>query len=48
MKVEMDKIIFESSREIDIIINALGKSTEKDNEVVKDLVDKLEVMYMTW
>lgn len=48
MKLDMDKIIFESSSEIVAIITALEDSKDKDNEVVQALIGKLEVMYMNW
>lgn len=48
MKAEMDKIIFESRAELGAIIKALEESPEKDNEVVKELIDKLDVMEMSW
>ena len=48
MKLEMDKIIFESRLEIDTIIKALEESKEKDNDTVKELIEKLDAMYMSW
>lgn len=48
MKLEMDKIVFESRSEITTIIKALEDSKDKDNEVVQALIDKLEVMHMSW
>lgn len=48
MKQEMDHIIFESRNEITAIIKALEESKEKDNETVKELIDKLDYMYMCW
>lgn len=48
MKLDMDKIIFESRLEIDKVIAALEKSQDKDNETVKELIDLLDVMYMNW
>ena len=48
MKAEMDKTIFESRAELGAIIKALEESTEKDNEVVKELLDKLDVIKMSW
>ena len=49
MKKDMDKIIFESRREIDEVVNALEQiPEEKKSENVKRLVDLLDVMYMEW
>lgn len=48
MKLDMDKIIFESRAEIGAIINALEESKDKDNEVVKELINKLDAMDMSW
>ena len=48
MKLDMDKIVFESRVEIDRIIKALEESKDKNDEVVKELIDKLEAMYISW
>lgn len=48
MKLDMDKIIFESRSEIATIIKALEESKDKDNEIVQALIDKLEAMHMSW
>jgi succinate dehydrogenase flavin-adding protein (antitoxin of CptAB toxin-antitoxin module) len=49
----MDKIQFESRREIGEIIQVLEKyveayPAEKDNQIVKELYDLLDVMEMAW
>lgn len=48
MKMNMDTIVFESRIEIERIITALENSKDKDNETVKELIDKLDVMHMNW
>lgn len=48
MKLNMDTIVFESREEIDIIWKALSESKEKNNDTVKEMMDKLDVMYMNW
>ena len=48
MKLDMDKIIFESRSEIATIIKALEESKDKDNQIVQALIDKLEAMHMSW
>ena len=48
MKLDMDKIVFESRTEIGVIIKALEESKEKNNEKVKELIDKLDAMDMSW
>lgn len=48
MKLEMDKIIFESRAEIGAIIKALEESKDKDDETVKEMIEKLDVMGMNW
>ena len=49
MKKEMDKIIFESRREIDEVVHALEQiPEEKKSESAKRLADLLDVMYMEW
>ena len=48
MKLDMDKILFESRKEIGVIIKALEESKEKNNEIVKELIDKLDAMDMSW
>lgn len=46
--MNMDTIVFESRVEIEEIITALENSKDKDNETVKELIDKLDVMHMNW
>lgn len=48
MKMNMDTIVFESRIEIERIITSLENSKDKDNETVKELIDKLDVMHMNW
>ena len=53
MKIEMDKIQFESRDEIGKIANVLEiflKEHKNSREVncVKDCIDKLDAMYMSW
>ena len=48
MKAEGDKIQFESRREIEDIMAALIKSENVDNESVKELIKKLDLMHMCW
>lgn len=53
MKLEMDKVQFEYRSEVDNISTVLqewlakNKSDEKANDV-KEMIDKLETLYMTW
>lgn len=47
MKLDMDKIQFESRYEIETIIEALEKCKDK-NEIVQNLIDKLDAMYLSW
>ena len=44
----MDKIQFESRREIAEIMEALEESPESENEIVKELIDLLDAMSMSW
>lgn len=53
MKLNMDNIQFESRWEIDEVICALQEWQESHKsdskaDTVKDLIGKLEVMYMNW
>lgn len=48
MKLNMDTIQFESRREIGEIIEALEESPEAKNEIVKELIDLLDAMSMSW
>lgn len=53
MIMEFDNITFESRREIEAIISALTQFCKDhpnsgDCVVVKKLIDKLEVMHMSW
>jgi hypothetical protein len=49
MKVDMDKIIFESRREIEAIAVALQTTSSSDEQpYVDELLDLLEVMYLSW
>lgn len=53
MKADMDKIIFERRIEIGAIIVALETYLEEHEdtahkETVEELLDKLEVMHMSW
>lgn len=53
MERELDKIQFESRREVREIIRVLEKymetyPKENNNQAVKDLYNLLEVMDMTW
>lgn len=46
----MDKIVFESRKEIDEVANALEKYVKEhgENETVKKLINLLDAMYMNW
>lgn len=53
MKRNMDKIQFESRSEVQEILNVIEKYVdaypkEKDNRILKDLYNKLDVMDMEW
>lgn len=50
MKKDIDKIIFESRQEIDEVQNALESYVKehKENETVKELINLLDAMYMSW
>ena len=53
MKVNMDKVQFEYRSEVDAVSTALAEwlETHKDDARAKDvaeMIDKLEVMYMSW
>lgn len=53
MYLNMDKIIFESRREIEIIQSALDNTnknlkTETEQKVINEFTDLLEVMYLNW
>lgn len=55
MKAGLDNITFESQAEIGYIINALEEwkkehshEREAQHEVVKDLINKLDVIGMSW
>ncbi len=53
MKKDMDKIQFESRKEVGEIIRVLEKYVdaypkEKDNQIVKELYNLLDVMEMEW
>ena len=52
MKIERDKIIFESRREIEGVQIALGDYLEShksdDNYAAQKLYDLLDVMHMSW
>lgn len=53
MKLEMDKIQLESRREVEDLMSALEESlermkSERGREVMKELKDKLYVMYLNW
>lgn len=50
MKKNMDKIVFESRKEIDEVANALEKYVKEhgENETVKKLINLLDAMYMNW
>lgn len=53
MKQDMDKIVFESRAEIGEVIRVLERYVdaypkEKDNKVVKELYNLLDVMEMSW
>ena len=52
MKIERDKIIFESRREIEGVQIALGDYLEShksdDNYAAQKLYDLLDVMHMNW
>ena len=48
MQKNMDKIHFESRREIETIIEALDNSSECNNEIVQRMIDLLELMHMEW
>lgn len=48
MKLDMDKIQFESRNEIDSIVKALEQSKDKNTKEVKELIGLLDSMYMSW
>lgn len=53
MKVDMDKVQFEYRSEVDAVSTALSEWLEihKNDTRAKDvaeMIDKLEVMYMSW
>ena len=51
MKMDMDKIQFESRVEINEIIHALEeyqKQIDLSSEIVQEFIDKLNVMSMCW
>lgn len=51
MILDMDAIRFESRAEIGVIIKALEEwqeSHKTDDDTVKELIDKLDVMSMSW
>lgn len=53
MKREMDKIKFESRREIEDVMGAIEelafeRPEGKKGKVLKELYNQLEVMYMEW
>lgn len=50
MVLEMDTIQFESRHEINAIIKALAEWQEEHGEVeyVQEMIDKLDVMSMSW
>lgn len=50
MKLNMDTIQFESRHEINAIINALEEWQKEHGESadVQELIDKLDVMSMSW
>ena len=50
MKVDMDKLQFESRREIEAVMKALDEYLGKhpDDETVKELMEKLDYMHMVW
>lgn len=52
MKIDMDKIQFESRREIENMMEVINKYKEQnpkdDNETVNQFYGYLEAMHMTW
>jgi hypothetical protein len=49
----MDKIQFESRREIETIMNAISKyveqnSEENENETLKEFYGHLDIMHLSW
>ncbi len=52
MKRDVDKIQFESRREIENIMEVINKYKEQnpkeENETAEQLYNQLEVMHMTW
>lgn len=53
MKSNMDKIEFESRREVQEIMKVIDKyisqnPSEKDNDILKEFFNLLDVMDMTW
>ena len=48
MKLDMDTIQFESRDEIDKIMVALQESKKKNSKEVKELLELLDSMYMSW
>ena len=49
MQADMDKLIFESRREIEEVITALENVPAKyQTNTVKNMIDKLEVIHMSW
>ena len=48
MKLDMDKITFESRKEIEIVMAALENSRDAEKEVVQRLIDLLDVRHMNW
>lgn len=53
MYSQMDKVVFESRRELEIIEKVLQdadmkKYNDTEQEVIHELVDILDVIYMSW
>ena len=48
MQQDMDKIQFDSRTEIWAIMEALEASPKKDDATVKELIDLLDIMAMSW
>ena len=53
MQKEMDTIQFESRRELEVIMDAVANymnqnPSEKNNEILKDFYNKLDIMHMEW
>jgi len=53
MKRDMDKIQFESRRELEAIMDVIAKYTEQNpeeqnNEILKEFYGYLDVMHLSW